>query len=509
LLPSAIGVLTVDSMQIHWGIDAGARKRGETMPVKWCSRAAVNGHCLLVGMSGSGKTHTLRRMIRDLIATSPVGAAPRIHIFDVHGDIEVDGASTVLFSEQTPYGINPLAVNPNPHFGGIRKRVQSFIRTLNRVTRQLGPKQEAVLRNILLDVYARHGFKQGDPQTWAIDESSARLVSDGSDNRLYIDVPRGEKDQLKDLKVGAQWDGNLMSWWIPSDQYQGAVTRWPPKTLARTHPTITDAMHYARHRLEMSFLGSGIDAITNLEIANRAASALQRKLLEALRRGERSYEDGKLQADIERCKVRAIDSYTEYVNAITSGREFSDLMKYDSTDVLKSVVDRLENLEGIGIFKATPPPFDLACPVWRYDIKALSMQERKLFVFFRLEEIFSHAVQRGTQSDIVEVIMLDECQHYESDDPDLILNVIGAQARKFGIALVMAGQSPTQFPEEFMASVSTKIILGIDEVYWRASATRLRVSEEALAWIRPQKSMLVQMKVRGDTRSDWRWTLLA
>lgn len=496
-------------MQIHWGIDAGARKRGETVPVRWSSHAAVNGHCLLVGMSGTGKTHTLRRMIQEIIATSAPGAAPRFHVFDVHGDIRVDNSSTVLFSEQTHFGMNPLRLNPDPHFGGVRKRVQGFIRTINRVSRQLGPKQEAVLRNILLDVYARHGFRQDDPNSWKIDEHSARLVSDGSDNRLYIDVPRGEKDQLKELKIGAQFDGNLVCWWIPSDQYHGAVTRWPPKTLARTYPTITDALRYARHRLQMSFLGSGIEAITNLEIANRAAAALQRKLLEALRRGEKGFEDSKLQADIERCKTRAIDSYTDYVTTIATGREFSDLMKYDSTEVLRSVVDRLENLDGIGIFKATPPPFDPACPVWRYDIKALSMEERKLFVFFRLEELFAEAIQRGEQPDIVDVFVLDEGQHYEDDDPDLILNIIAAQARKFGLALVMASQSPTHFPEDFMASVSTKIILGIDEMYWRASAVKLRVSEDALAWIRPQKSMLVQMKTRGDTRNEWHWTLLS
>lgn len=48
-----------------------------------------------------------------------------------------------MFSEQTTYGMNPLRVNPDPHFGGIRKRVQGFITTINRVImRALGPKQE-------------------------------------------------------------------------------------------------------------------------------------------------------------------------------------------------------------------------------------------------------------------------------------------------------------------------------------------------------------------------------
>lgn len=494
-------------MRINYGIDAGARKRGETTPVSWNSRVAVNGHVLLVGMSGAGKTYNLRKIIRQMQDTCD-GKPLRFHIFDVHGDIDIEGASTVMFSEQTNYGMNPLRVNADPHFGGIRKRVQGFINTINRVMRALGPKQEAALRNILYDIYAQHGFRQDDPSTWHINDSMARLVSDGSDNRLYLDVPKAEKDQLKDLKVGAVWDGTLFMWWIPPDQYQGAVTRWPPKTLSRTHPSITDALRMARHILQKSFLGSNVEAITNLEIANKAASAYQRKLLDALRRGDKAFEDEKMEGDIDKAKKKAIDTFSAYAESIVTGRELGDLMKYDSTDVLKSVVDRLENLNAIGIFKAAPPPFDPDSQVWRYSINALSMEERKLFVLFRLEELFAAAVQRGEQDDVCEVIILDEAHIYADDDPENILNTISKEARKFGLAMICASQSPTHFTEDFISSVATKVILGIDEMYWRGSVAKMRVTEEALAWIKPKKSMLVQLKTSGETRNDWRWTLI-
>jgi len=263
-------------MHINYGIDAGARKRGEHAPVTWNSKVAVNGHCLMVGMSGAGKTYNLRKMIRQMQDSSE-GKPLRFHVFDVHGDIEIEGASSVMFSEQTTYGMNPLRVNPDPHFGGIRKRVQGFITTINRVMRALGPKQEAALRNILYDIYTRHGFKQADPSTWHIDESMARLVSDGSDGRLYIDVPMAEKDDAKAL--GARWDSLQRCWFIQTEDYQGGITRWAPKTLARTHPSISDALRMARHILQMSFLGTGQAAITNLEIANKAAAAYQRRCL--------------------------------------------------------------------------------------------------------------------------------------------------------------------------------------------------------------------------------------
>lgn len=492
-------------MQITYGIDAGARKRGETAPVAWNSLSGVNGHVLLVGMSGAGKTYRLRKMIRQMQDTSD-GKPLRFHVFDVHGDIDIEGASAVMFSEQTTYGMNPLRVNPHPHFGGIRKRVQGFINTINRVMRALGPKQEAALRNILYDIYARHGFRQDDPHSWAIDESMARLVSDGSDGRLYLDVPLGEKDDAKAL--GARWDSMQRCWFIGTDEYQGGITRWAPKTLDRTHPSISDALRMARHILQMSFLGTGVEAITNLEIANKAATAYQRKLLEALRRGDKAFADEKLEADLDKAKKKAIDTFSAYAESIVTGRELGDLMKYDSTEVLKSVVDRLENLNAIGIFKAAPPPFDPDAQVWRYNINALSMEERKLFVLFRLEELFAAAVQRGEQADVCEVIILDEAHIYADDEPDNIINTIAKEARKFGLAMVCASQSPTHFTEDFISSVATKVILGIDEMFWRGSVTKMRVSEEALAWIKPQKTMLVQLKTRGETRNDWRWTLI-
>lgn len=493
-------------MQIKLGFDSAARKRNETVEVTWDKHAAVNPHMLIVGMTGVGKTYQLRKIIREMQATAPRHAMPRFHVFDVHGDIDIEGASTVQFSEQTPWGFNPLRINPDPHYGGVRKRVQGFMDTLNTVMRQMGHKQEATLRNILFDVYARHGFRQDDPSTWRINEDTARLVSDGSDNRLYIDVPKGEKEDLKALKIGAQWDGDLICWWIPPDQYQGAVTRWPPKVVSRTHPSIADVLRHARNILQMSFLGTGMKAITHLEIANKAAAAFQRKRLEALRRGERGYEDEAMQADLEKAKQKAIETFAEYAQEISTGRELTDVMKYDSTDVLKSVVDRLENLQAIGIFKPAPPPFDPKCGVWRYHIKALSLPEQQLFVRFRLQDLFMQAVQRGEQTDLLDVAVVDEAARFADPNPDSPLNLISNEARKFGLGLIAASQSPTHFPDDFLAAVATKIVLGIDEMHWPGSIRKMRLTEDALAWIKPQRSMLVQLKMKGATKNDWRWT---
>lgn len=493
-------------MIVNYGVDARADAKGTVIPIQWDSHRAVNGHCLMVGMSGAGKTHNLRSMINQMIETAG-GRKIRVHVFDIHGDIEIEGASRVMFSEQTQYGLNPLRINPDPHFGGVRKRVQGFISTMNRVMRQLGPKQEAALRNILLDVYERFGFRQNDPNTWRVESDEAELVSDGSDGRLYLDVPLAEKDSAKVL--GARWDPVVKCWFIAADEYRDGLTKWPPKTRSRTHPSIADALRMARHILQMSFLGTGMEAVANLEVVNRAAAAYQRKLMEALRRGDKAFSDEKLEAELDKAKVKATQAYTAYADSILSGRELTDVMKYDSSEVLKSVVDRLENLDAIGIFKPTKPPFDEDAPVWRYDIKALSKEESKLFVLYRLEELFWAAMQRGEQDDVVDVLVLDEAHSYADDDEDNIINTIAKEGRKFGLALVCASQSPTHFTDDFVASVGTKIILGIDEMYWRGSATKMRVSEDMLKWIVPHRQMLVQIKRKGETRNDWAPALLA
>ncbi|MGL6519275.1 DUF5710 domain-containing protein [Aeromonas caviae] len=248
-------------MRIPFGLHAGAASKQQERQVAWDSREAINGHMLLLGMSGAGKTHQLRRMISSLLDTASPQATPRIHIFDIHGDIEIPSASTVLFSEQSGYGLNPLVVDSDPHFGGVRKKIQGFISTLNKTSRQLGGKQEAVLRNLLTDVYEAHGFVLDDPTTWVVNPNDQRLVS-VEPGRFYIDVPIAEKDDAKAL--GARWDGTVRSWFIPESDYTGDITSWPPKRLARTHPSIEDVLRHARHILKRSFFGCDQKSIVQL-----------------------------------------------------------------------------------------------------------------------------------------------------------------------------------------------------------------------------------------------------
>jgi len=96
-------------MKIQLGHDDYLLSKNQTSPVYCDFDALVNAHMLIMGKTGMGKTTFLRRAINQMVQNTHT---PRIHIMDVHGDIELAGASSVRFSESTEYGLNPFVVSP-------------------------------------------------------------------------------------------------------------------------------------------------------------------------------------------------------------------------------------------------------------------------------------------------------------------------------------------------------------------------------------------------------------
>lgn len=443
-------------MKINFGKDSTAMKyNNSSSSVIWDSQKVINGHMLLVGKSGTGKTYTFRNVIQQLQEQSQ--GKLRVHIIDVHGDIDIENASTVKFSESTNYGFNPIAINPDPDFGGVRKKIQSFIAALNRSTAKLGHKQESVLRNILVDLYNANGFYDGRPDTWRIVDSSGRPISmNGKEKR---------------------------------------------------NPTLSDAYRYANFKLRGMFLGTSNKSVAHLEQLNRKVTGFYKKQ-KTLIKATNDSEKQSAEKEILDIKQQCIESYTSYIQSIENGMELSDLIRYDSKDVMKSVVEKLENLNAIGIFKPEPPPFNPNASVWRYDIKALNLPEKKLFVSFVLDNIFYRRVQEGVQDDLREIIILDEAHNFFSDDTDNIVNIIAKEARKFGLGLFCASQSPTHFSEDFISNVGTKIILGIDQTFWNGSVQKLKIEQSALEWIIPHKKMVLQINNKGELRNKFIWAYI-
>lgn len=416
---------------------------GAPVTVKWIESELINGHMLLVGASGTGKTHNIRKIISSLIA----GAYSNItvHVFDVHDDIDIKNSSEVYFSEASEYGLNPLEIDPNKHTGGVRKSIQNFISTINKTSRQLGDRQESVLRSLLIDLYAANGFFADDHATWALND--------------------------------------------------GVKRRFPKK-----FPNIDDLYRMSSYKYKAMFMGGNNKSAGALDRVNKASTKIQRMNREA--------PDAESSDEMVNLKSTAIDAYKDYVLSIKTGRELDELLKFDSKTTLKSVLDRIENLKSCGVFRKESPNFDPNSPVWRYRLKTLSSDEKKMFVHFRLKELYDNAVKRGVQDRIVEVIVIDEANMFMDSSDDNIISVMANEIRKFGTAIICASQAFSHFSIDFLGSVGTKIILGIDELYWEKTARQLQLDKKLLDWIIPRRSALIQIKrstVSNDILSKIKW----
>lgn len=451
-------------MKIFLGYNDYLRKKeAKDVPVYWDSEAVINPHLILCGKSGTGKSFQLLRFIDEAMKTVGPGFQ-RYHNLDVHGDLIVPGESRVEFSRATRYGYNPLVLDPNPKSGGVDRQINFLISTINQTSRKLMDRQEACMRNILSDVFAAYGIYEDDPDTWT-------------------------REEMTETMRAEMW----------------ASRRW--SDMQRYYPTLEDAIALAERKLKAMYGGlnmneQGNRAVAALEEMNRAAAQMNRAVTASKKKIDIEDKE-KAEKQLEVAKGKYLERVSDYVSSIETGREFDDLIKYDSKEVLKGVIDRLKNLKAIGIFNGNPPPFDENARVWSYDLTNLDEEDKFVFAKVRAQHIARNRKLGGKQSEIKEIIGLDEAPVVFDANPDSIYNKIAKELRKFGLALWCAAQTPSDFPEGVITTVSTKILLGIDSYYWTASCKKLNIEESVLKFITPQKTIAVYMDKKGATNSKF------
>ncbi len=426
------------------------RQKQQEYPVNYEPEKLINAHLLVCGMSGTGKSYQSRQLLG-----SAVGAGIEVDVFDVHDELDgIAGAKACRYSQATGYGYNPLALSPDPHTGGPARQAE-YLLGLVRESAQLGIRQDMVLRNLILDTYQLAGIYPDNPATWQRDN-----------------ITEAGRRQLREARN-----------WVALKQY---------------YPTLDDLKDYGRRKLIALTLGGDNPCITALEQLTRhykRLSNLQGKYAKASGDGDLD----KLGKQIATSKEHCTGSYTTFIEAMQTGRELDDLLKYDSADTLASVLQRLELLNSAGIFRANPPPFGSAL-ARVHQIKSLASEQQTLFVKLRLQAIFERHKQAGATrsgTELRHVIFLDEAHKFFRKDNDDIINVVAREARKFGIGLWCASQNPTDFPDSFLTNVGATIILGLHESHRQMAASKLGISRETLKYIRPKQAMAVQLRRDG------------
>jgi DNA helicase HerA-like ATPase len=438
-----------------------AQKSGQQRPVLWDEGSVSNHHIGVTGTSGAGKTHWIKKFV------SSMPSSVEVDIFDFHGDIDVHGAREVLFSEVTRYGYNPLVLNPDPHYGGVRRCVKDVIEAIASTSRKVGENQEGVLRNLLLDGFALKGIYPDKPATWV-----KREISEAQARQLF--------DERK----------------------------WPE--LREAYPHLSDVVHLAKRKLKALWMGvddtgDGQKALSAFDEYSRVMAGINKVHARVAKAQSARDTDEleRLQARLEAGKAKAIETHTTFIEAMTTGREFDSALRYNSKEVLLSVINRLENLIALGIFNPNPPPFGNA-RVRRYNLKpmAQSRDELRMFVNFRLQAIIREMMQRGeSDGQLRRLIVIDECKTFLDEDPGSPLNVMVTEMRKFGVGLLLAGQSPAHWSRDFIKTAGTLLLLNLATADWDEAARKLKVDLVTLKYLRPQMTGAVRMLEKGKVPS--------
>lgn len=432
--PSARRIRPAPAADIAFGQPCNFRGEPDQTrrPVVWRNANALNGHMLLAGGSGSGKTHQLRRII-----AQAAGQGIRAHVIDVHGDIALDDAHTVRFSESTTFGLNPLEVSADPDFGGPRNRTLAFAATLTRLT-QLGARQKIALIRLIMDVFRAYGFNHDDPRTWTLD--------------------------------------------------------FDPRDWAKTkkrYPTISDLKDHTLKKLRSMKFGMSSSCTSAFEALAREIRKHQKMRVDVARGAADP-------SAIATLRDKCIDAFAKGLERMETGTELDDMIAWDSADAVKGLFDRIDALEACGVFRGTRPDFPAGAQIHRYDISALRRDDQQLFVDTMLSDVFFRAKQAGEASGVTQFVVLDEAAIFIDEDPDHIINVVVREARKFGLGVILASQSLTHMTEDLVASAGTKFILGVDEMFHQKMESRLALPKGKLRFIRPKATALVQVKSSGD-----------
>lgn len=272
------------------------KQKNQSTRVLYNPDSLINGHMLLCGMSGTGKSFQTIRIL-NTAAISGVN----IDIFDVHEELDgVEGSVACKYSQATGYGYNPLVINPDIHSGGVEVQVNTIVKLIKDATPQFGAKQEAALRYLLIDIYAASGIRQKDAWTWRRDEMT------------------------EDMRDGM----------IDARNYDG---------LRKFYPTLEDLKSYAKRKIISLTIGGDNKAITSFEQLRRMKTKLH-GLQGKFNKSTDDAEIERLTTQIAEQQSKCIEAYTAFVNSMQTGKEIDDVMKYDSVDILSGVLQRLDTL---------------------------------------------------------------------------------------------------------------------------------------------------------------------
>ena len=393
-------------------------------------RDTQNGHMLIVGGSGSGKTRLLKKIIEFLSNNDK-----QVYVIDFHGDMQTPNEIMHKFTlRNSEYGINPFEIEFDKDNGGPNAQASIILANFKKnFIPNLGAVQKTVLRNFLTDCYRYVGILDEDESTWT---SPLPTVS------TMIELFEKITHSIKTGK-GMRISENLEK-----------ITK-----LMRDYTYESDEEKRAsiKNRIsgELDALNSGVTLFN--QYVNEG------KHEEMFNTNISAYIDTEFYLDPTNAK--AFLSLTPYIYDLKASSVFNDNKPPKSKGVVRYDISGFTN---------TDKPSE-----------AMFFSDTLIQKIFRAVKMRGEYRKLGKKGKADTFIIIDESKLIlptgkDKENPYNILNRIVTESRKFGMALIIVSQRPEHFPEEMLSSIYTKIVLRINENDVKAAANSLGVKDPSL-----------------------------
>lgn len=356
----------------------------------------------------------------------------------------------------------------------------------------------SVERVYVFDVHGDIGENIGKSNISTVDFSETAgngiNILEISPNRQYGGPRKRINEVIKTInktgtKLGPRQIASL-SRYLKSLYASKGIKMKDPSTWNRKSPTLYDLRIFMETSLNALELTADLNVAQQLEIVNRAAKTMASQSENA--------EEGITEAEqkLEECKLEAKEAYSLFIDNIKTGEEFEKIleMKKNASKMVESLLDRIQLLEDSGVFNGGGISFDASKKVFRFDLKTLSLDEKIVFIDTMAKKIYDHSISKGITDRAREFIIIDEASDFIDNDKDSIYNKIAIGSRKYGLGILFASQSIHHFSDDILMNTAMKLVLGVDNLYTKQVADRIRVKEDLLKYLKPKVSALSMVR---------------
>lgn len=483
-----------------------------------------NGHLIVCGKTGSGKTATTLNIIKWLALPTEFRGGKNIYLLDLHGDMKVHGVEEnhlIFKGRNSEHGINPFDFDKDPENGGVEVQVTSIVTTIKKAFMpNMGVRQESVLRQLILDSYKLMGISDHDTSTWDMKLPSMETMLGLIDDLLTYHKQRtfsvASKLQIMDERRRKlkEYDsaGYFMEGMRLAREKFAAL-----ETLRKEEAEDVDKeADKADKKAGIEFVEEQtLDEIEDAEYerAKQASNkwSIESDMIEfALAYIASRYppsDCSKIASAVKGIYKQETDAlflmekYREYClyekHADLFGAELPEAINpydYESKDVIRAL-EGLRLYIGMittsGIFCDKRPP--IKSGLNRLDISGLEPELQSFFVDSFVNKQFMALKRRGLYANRVEkkkgakydtVICIDEGASIlpngsAKEDTKQIINKTIAEMRKYGLMIIFVSQSPTDFSNT-MLSAHTKVVLQLQANVQGKAMTQLGIKDKSL-----------------------------